>query len=72
MSIEYTIRRRLLSFLHASFDIFDEGGQAIGFCQQKAFKLKEDIRIYSDESRENERLSFASVPSSAPLGGTPS
>lgn len=58
MSIEYTIRRRLLSFLHISFDVFDEGGKAIGYCQQKAFKLKEDIRIYTDESRQNERLSI--------------
>ena len=58
MSVQYTIRRRLLSVLTISFDIFDEAGKSIGFCQQKAFKLKEDIRIYTDESRQNERLSI--------------
>ena len=58
MSIEYTIRRRLLSFLHLSFDVTDEAGKPIGFCQQKAFKLKEDIRIYTDDSRQNERLAI--------------
>jgi hypothetical protein len=58
MSAQYTIRRRLLSVLNISFDIFGEGGKPIGFCQQKAFKLKEDIRIYTDESRQNERLSI--------------
>ncbi|MFN8855840.1 MAG: hypothetical protein ACK50P_09745 [Planctomycetaceae bacterium] len=58
MSIEYTIRRRLWSFLNISFDIFGEGGKPIGFSQQKAFKLKEDIRIYTDESRQNERMSI--------------
>jgi hypothetical protein len=58
MSIEYTIRRRLLSFLHLSFDVTDAAGKPIGFCQQKAFKLKEDIRIYTDDSRQNERMAI--------------
>jgi hypothetical protein len=58
MSVQYTIRRRLLSVLNISFDIFDEAGKPIGFSQQKAFKLKEDIRIYTDESRQKERLSI--------------
>ncbi len=55
---EYTIRRKLFSFLGAKFHIYDAGDNLIGYCKQKAFKLKEDIRIYTDESMEVERLTI--------------
>jgi hypothetical protein len=31
----------------------------MGYCRQKAFKLKEDIRIYSDETQKNEKLAIS-------------
>jgi uncharacterized protein YxjI len=34
--------------------IEDQNGSVLGFCKQKILKLKEDIRIYSDESMNNE------------------
>ena len=36
--------------------IYDNQNQLIGFCHQKAFKWKEDIRIYTDESKAHELL----------------
>lgn len=46
----YLIRRKVLCFFGAQFHIYDANQNLIGFCKQKAFKLKEDIRIYTDES----------------------
>jgi hypothetical protein len=46
----YLIRRKVLCFFGAKFHIYDANQNLIGFCKQKAFKLKEDIRIYTDES----------------------
>lgn len=54
----YTIRRKVLKIFGASFQLLDPEGQAIGFCKQKAFKLKEDLRVYSDESMTRELLSI--------------
>jgi hypothetical protein len=56
---EYTIRRKVFTFFGAKFHIYDAGGNLIGFCKQKAFKLKEDIRVYTDESMSEERLAIA-------------
>lgn len=46
----YTIRRKVLKLLGAAFHIYDAQGRVVGYCKQKALKLKEDIRIYTDES----------------------
>jgi uncharacterized protein YxjI len=46
----YTIRRKVFKIFGASFHIYDEKGGLAGFCKQKAFKLREDIKIYTDES----------------------
>jgi len=47
----YTIRRRVFQIMGASFEVFDGDGAPIGFCKQKAFKLREDIRVFTDESQ---------------------
>ena len=52
----YTIRRKVLKIFGAAFHIYDPQGQLVGFCKQKAFKFKEDIRIYTDESCSAELL----------------
>ena len=54
----YTIRQKIFSFLGASFQIFDERGEVVAFCRQKAFRLREDIRVYTDETRETELFSM--------------
>jgi uncharacterized protein YxjI len=51
---EYTIRRKVFTLLGAKFHIYNSAGELIGFSQQKAFKLKEDIRFYADESKSRE------------------
>jgi len=47
---EYMIRRKILTIFGAKFHIYNNNGELIGFSKQKAFKLKEDIKIYTDES----------------------
>ncbi|MBR4219557.1 MAG: hypothetical protein IKR81_00285 [Victivallales bacterium] len=52
----YLIRRKFFKLFGAAFHIYDPQGQLIGFSNQKAFKLKEDIRVYTDESMSKELL----------------
>lgn len=56
--VEYTIRRKVLTLFGAKFHIYDGAGNEIGFSKQKAFKLKEDIRVYRDESMQQEFLTI--------------
>jgi len=46
----YTIRRKVLKLFGAAFHIYDPAGAVVGYCKQKAFKLREDIRIFTDEA----------------------
>ena len=52
----YLIRRKVLTVFGQKFHVYDGHGSLIGFSQQKAFKLKEDIRFYTDETMTDERL----------------
>jgi hypothetical protein len=52
----YRIRRKLLKIFGASFHIYD-GDEVVGFSRKKAFKLKEDIRVFPDEYSSEEILS---------------
>ena len=54
----YLVRRKFINLAGATFRIYGEGGDLVAFCRQKAFKLKEDIRVYTDEARENELLAL--------------
>jgi hypothetical protein len=53
---EFTIRRKVLTLFGAKFHVYNAEGRLLGFCKQKAFKLKEDIRFYADETMTEERL----------------
>ena len=53
---QYLIREKFLKFFGNEFHIMDEHDQLYGFCEQKKFKIKEDIRLYDDESKNNEWL----------------
>lgn len=55
---EYLVRRKILALLGAKFYIHDPQNNVIGFSHQKAFKLKEDIRIFTDESKAHELISI--------------
>ncbi len=52
----YTIRRRLINILGQAFHILDDTGRVIGFSKLKAFRLREDIRLYTDERATEELL----------------
>lgn len=56
---QYTIRRKVLKIFGAAFHVYDEQGSVVGYCKQKAFKLKEDIRLYTDESMSEPLLTLA-------------
>ncbi|MBW7943604.1 MAG: hypothetical protein H3C64_14765 [Candidatus Kuenenia stuttgartiensis] len=48
---QFLIRRKFLKLLGADFQVFDENQRQILFAHLKAFKWKEDITLYSDESK---------------------
>lgn len=55
---QYTIRRKVLKIFGAAFHVYDEHGSVIGYCKQKAFKLREDIKLYTDEGMSDMLLSL--------------
>jgi uncharacterized protein YxjI len=52
---QYRLRRQVLA-LTGKFRLYTLDGQLVMYSQQKMFKLKEDIRVYTDESRTQELL----------------
>ncbi len=52
----YLIRRQVFKFMGAGFHVYDKDGKLVGYSKQKAFKLKEDIRVFADESQRKELL----------------
>ena len=54
----YLFRRKVLKVFGGEFRIYDSSGNLALFSKQKAFKLKEDIRAYADESMTNELLTM--------------
>ncbi len=52
----YTIRQKVFKLLGNAFHIYDAEGQVIGYCKQKAFKLKEDLRVFTSEAMTTELL----------------
>ncbi|MFG0258092.1 MAG: hypothetical protein ACF8GE_09345 [Phycisphaerales bacterium JB043] len=78
----FTIRRKVLKIVGAGFHIYDATGTLVGYCKQKAFRIKEDIRIYTDESLNDELMRIStqsvldiaglymvSIPDAGPIGG---
>lgn len=53
---QYTVRRKIFKIFGGAFHIYDTMGQVVGYSKMAAFKLKEDIRLYSDESMQAELL----------------
>ncbi len=54
----YLIRRKVFKLFGGAFHIYDPEGRVAFYSQMKAFKLKEDIRLYSDETMETELLTI--------------
>jgi len=54
----YTVHRKLFQVFGAAFTIRDPMGNVAFYSKQKAFKLKEDIRLYTDDSMQTEALTI--------------
>ncbi len=52
---QYLLKRQVFA-LTGKFRFFDTNGRLLLFSEQKMFKLREDIRVYSDESKAQEVL----------------
>ena len=50
----YTIRQKVFKIWGNAFHIYGADGSLAGYCRQKALKLKEDLRFYTDESMSAE------------------
>ncbi|NUN47554.1 MAG: hypothetical protein HUU15_01825 [Candidatus Brocadiae bacterium] len=54
----YLIRRKVLKLFGGAFHIYLPDGRLGFYCKMAAFKLKEDIRLYSDEGMQEELLTI--------------
>ena len=54
----YMVRQKVLKLLGEEFHIYSDDSmqQLIGYSKQKALKLKEDIRVYTDEDKSTELI----------------
>jgi uncharacterized protein YxjI len=52
----YVIRRKFLKLFGNDFRVLDPAGNLVLFSKQKAFKLREDIRIWTGEDMQTEVL----------------
>jgi uncharacterized protein YxjI len=55
---QYTVRRKVLQLVGASFHVFDPRDQVVFYSQLKALKLKEDIRLYTGEDMQTELMTI--------------
>jgi uncharacterized protein YxjI len=54
----YLLRRQVFKLFGAAFHFYDPSGGIAFYSKQKAFKLKEDIRLYTGEDMQTEVLSI--------------
>ncbi len=66
---EYLFRRKVFKLFGGAFHVYDTNGDVLFYSEQKAFKLREDFRIYSDESMSQELLSIT-TPHILDIGAT--
>lgn len=65
----YLFRRKVLKLFGGAFHVYDEGGNLLLYSKQKAFRLREDFRVYADE-RQTEELLHINTPQILDLGAT--
>ena len=56
-STRYLLKRQVFA-LTGTLRLYNPQEQMVLYCQQKLFKLKEDIRVFSDETKTRELLSL--------------
>lgn len=55
---QYLLKVRYVFALAGKFRVFDTSGRLLLFSEQKMFKLREDIRVYADETKTQEVLAI--------------
>ena len=56
---QYLIRRKVLKIFGGAFHIYDAEGNVVFYSKMKAFKLREDIRVYTSEEMTEEVLTIS-------------
>ena len=56
---QYLIRRKVFKLFGGAFHIYDPSGEVVFYSTMKAFKLKEDIRLYTGEDMRTEVLTIS-------------
>ena len=54
----YFLRKKVMKLVGGAFHLRDANDNLVAFCEQKAFKLKEDVRVFADEGKTRELLSI--------------
>ncbi len=54
----FVARRQVFKLFGAGFHLYAEDGRLLGYSRQKAFRLKEDIRVFADEAMTREVLAI--------------
>jgi hypothetical protein len=54
----YLVRRKLIKLVGAAFYVDDPSGHVVMYANQKGFKLKEDIRLYTGEDMTKELITI--------------
>lgn len=54
----YLFRRKVFKLFGGAFHVYDESENLLLYSKQKAFKLREDFRVYSGESQVEELLTI--------------
>lgn len=65
----YLFRRKVFKLFGGAFHAYDKDRNLLFYSEQKAFKLREDFRIYSDESQKEELL-VIKTPQILDIGAT--
>jgi len=65
----YLFRKKVLQIFGGAFHAYDENGMLVFYSKQKAFKLKEDFRVYTDENQTQELLTIK-TPQILDIGAT--
>ena len=56
---KFLFKRKVLKLIGAAFSVYDQNENLVLFADQKGFKLKEDIRVYTGEDKSVEVLRIA-------------
>jgi len=47
---KYTLRRKVFKLFGAGFHIYGPGGKVVAYCKQRAFRLREALTVFTDDS----------------------